>query len=220
MAPFNLVLAVPWIPGFVLYMSRDAYLAARRSSSGVLDVKRRWQPCLVAACLLLPLSALLGHALEKYTPVRQGVVAGDAMAPTLVEGERILLDVNAHAGSLPDPGNIVYLEHPGNRDTSIIKRCIATAGQIVAIENGVVYVDGIRFDEPEGVQPVLEDFGPEVVPDGHLFVMGDDRRRSSDSRHWGAVPQDHLLGRAVQKLIARDARSGAIRLDRIGEVLD
>ena len=148
------------------------------------------------------------------------VVVGEAMAPTLVAGEHVLLHVSAYDGRLPEPGDVVYFQYPINRDMSFVQRCIATEGQIVTIENGVVYVDGIRFDEPEGVQPVPENFGPEVVPDGHFFVLGDNRRVSADSRSFGPVPRDHLLGKAVQKLVARDAHSGEIRLDRIGEVLD
>ena len=162
-APVNLVLAAPWIPGFYFYMSRDAYLAARQN---------------------------------------------------------FLLHASAYDGRLPEPGDVVYFQYPINRDMSFVQRCIATEGQIVTIENGVVYVDGIRFDEPEGVQPVPENFGPEVVPDGHFFVLGDNRRVSADSRSFGPVPRGHLLGKAVQKLVARDAHSGEIRLDRIGEVLD
>ena len=218
-APVNLVLAAPWIPGFYFYMSRDAYVAARQASAGGRHVKRRWPPYVAAACLLLA-STVLGQASSFFSTVKRLVVVGEAMAPTLVAGEHVLLHVSAYDGRLPEPGDVVYFQYPTNRDMSFVQRCIATEGQIVTIENGVVYVDGIRFDEPEGVQPVPENFGPEVVPDGHFFVLGDNRRVSADSRSFGPVPRDHLLGKAVQKLVARDAHSGEIRLDRIGEVLD
>ena len=155
-----------------------------------------------------------------YISLTYSVVVGEAMAPALVDGERILLDLHAYDDRLPDPGDIVAFEFPGNRERLFVQRCIAIEGQIVTIENGVVYVDGIRFDEPEGVQPSSESLDPQVVPDGHVFVMGDNRRNSSDSRHWGPVPRDHVLGKAVQKLLARDADTGAIRLDQTGEGLD
>ena len=217
-APVNLVLAAPWIPGFYFYMSRDAYVAARQASAGGRHVKRRWPPYVAAACLLLA-STVLGQASSSFSTVKRLVVVGEAMAPTLVAGEHFLLHASAYDGRLPEPGDVVYFQYPINRDMSFVQRCIATEGQIVTIENGVVYVDGIRFDEPEGVQPVPENFGPEVVPDGHFFVLGDNRRVSADSRSFGPVPRGHLLGKAVQKLVARDAHSGEIRLDRIGEVL-
>ena len=219
MAPFNLALAAPWIPVFYFYQCRDAFVAARQTSSGVPDVQRRWPRYLAAVSLLLTSNAL-GQACSSYIPLTYSVVVGEAMAPALVDGERILLDLHAYDDRLPDPGDIVAFEVPGNRERSLVQRCIAIEGQIVTIENGVVYVDGIRFDEPEGVQPSSESLDPQVVPDGHFFVMGDNRRNSSDSRSWGPVPRDHVLGKAVQKLLARDADTGAIRLDRTGEVLD
>lgn len=218
-APFNLVLAVLWIPVFYFYMSRDAFVAAQQASRGERDSKRRWPPY-VAAAGVLATSVSLSQALPLYSPVGAAVVSGGAMASTLLAGETILLDRFAYNDRLPDPGDIVHYEYPGNRDMSFVHRCIAIEGQAVTIESGVVYIDGMRFGEPEGVQPHLEDFAPYVVPDGHFFVMGDNRGASSDSRTWGPVPRDHLLGKAVQKLVARDAHSGEIRLDRIGEVLD
>ena len=219
MAPFNLVLAAPWIPVFYCYQCRDAFVAARHTSSGVPDVKRRWPRYLAAVSLLLTSNAL-GQTSSSYLPLTYAVVVGEAMAPALVDGERILLDLHVYDDRLPDPGDIVAFEVPGNRARSLVQRCIAIEGQIVTIENGVVYVDGIRFDEPEGVQPSSESLDPQIVPDGHVFVMGDNRRTSSDSRSWGPVPRDHVLGKAVQKLLARDADTGAIRLERTGEVLD
>ena len=218
-APLNLLLAVPWLPGFYLYMTRDAYLAARQTSAGARHAESRWAPCLAAVCLLLA-STVLGRASSSFGTVKRAVIVGEAMAPALIDGEHVLVHVSVDDGRLPEPGDIVHHQYPGDRDRSFVQRCVATEGQVVAIENGVVHVDGIRFDEPEGVRPVPENFGPEVVPDGHFFVLGDNRRVSADSRAFGPVPRDHLLGEVVQKLIARDARSGAVRLDRIGEVLE
>ena len=81
-APVNLVLAAPWIPGFYFYMSRDAYVAARQASAGGRHVKRRWPPYVAAACLLLA-STVLGQASSFFSTVKRLVVVGEAM-PTLV----------------------------------------------------------------------------------------------------------------------------------------
>ncbi len=139
------------------------------------------------------------------------------MERTLLDGDRVLVDTQAYGNRMPAPGDIVVLEYPADREKSFLQRCIAIAGQTVAVEDGVVYVDGIRFDEPEGAHALPgQDFGPEVVPDGHFFAMGDHRLISSDSRTWGTVPLDHLWGKVVQILIATDADSGRIRLDWTG----
>lgn len=219
-APLNLLLAAPWLPGFYLYMSWDAYyLAARQTSAGARRMESRRPLYLAAVCLLLA-SIMLDQASFSFRTVRLMNVVGEAMAPTILGGEHVLMHASADDDRLPEPGDIVSFQYPGNRDRLLVMRCVATEGQIVAIENGVVQVDGIPFDEPEGVQPAPEDFGPEVVPAGHFFVLGDNRGMSADSRMFGPVPRDHLLGEVVQKLIARDARSRAVRLDRFGELIE
>ena len=196
-APFNLVLAVPWLPVLYFYMSRSAFLAARQLPDAQ-DVKRRWPSCLAVGALLLT-SAVFGTAFSLlYRPAMHLAVAGDAMAPTLLDGERVFLDMSAYDGRLPDPGDIVVLEYPEDRERLLLLRCIAIEGQIVTIEDGAVYVDGTRFEEPEGIQATAEHFGPAVVPDGHFFVLGDNRRVSADSRAFGPVPRDHLRGKAVR----------------------
>lgn len=219
-APLNLLLAAPWLPSFYVYMSWDAYcLAARQTSAGARHMESRRPLYLAAVCLLLA-SIMLNQASSSFRTVRPTNVAGKAMAPTILYGEYVLLHASADDGRLPEPGDVVFFQDPEDRDRLFVSRCAATEGQIVAIENGVVRVDGILFDEPEGVRPAPEDFGPEVVPDGHFFVLGDNRGSSFDSRRFGPVPRDHLLGEVVQKLIARDARSGAVRLDRFGELIE
>lgn len=80
---------------------------------------------------------------------------------------------------------------------------------MVEIQNGVVHVDGVRFEEPEGVVLMVEDFGPEVVPAEHFFVLGDNCIASADSRQWGAVPLNHLRGRVARELSWSEAAAVA-----------
>ena len=154
-------------------------------------------------------------------------LAGDVLA---LEGYLVNLDAGGwgRTGSpaLPIAGGpgaetcrpqetVVAFEYPADRDQLFLQRCIAIGGQTVKIEDGVVYVDGIPFDEPEGVLPMPEDFGPEVVPDGHFFVMGDNRPGAFDSRTWGTVALDHLRGRVVRELSWREAAAAWIPLPGI-----
>lgn len=219
-APFNLVLALLWFPCFYFWMTRDAFRTGRLPPPDAPDVWRRCLPYLVFVSLWL-MEIPLHRALSDYNPWRVANVTGSSMERTLLDGDRVLVDTHAYGNRMPAPGDIVAFEHPVDREKSFLQRCIAVAGQTVAVKDGVVYVDGIRFDEPEGAQALPgQDFGPEVVPDGHFFAMGDHRLRSSDSRRWGTVPLDHLWGKVVQILIAMDADSGRIRLDWTGAVPD
>ncbi len=183
-------------------------------------MRRRLLPYLMFVLLLL-METSLDLASSYYNPWRIARVTASSMERTLLDGDRVLVDTSAYDNRMPQPGDIDVFEYPLDRESSFLQRCIAIEGQTVTIDDGVVHVDGIRFDEPEGVRALPgRDFGPEVVPDGHFFVMGDNRLRASDSRTWGAVPHDHLWGKVVQILLASDPDSGGFRLDLTGAVPD
>ena len=136
--------------------------------------------------------------------VRGFRVDGPSMRETLQDGDMLLVLNDGLCGD-HQPGDIVILRKARFRDGKpIVKRVIATEGQTVDIdfEVGIVYVDGEALEEgdtrestrtPEGL-----DF-PITVPEGHLFVLGDNRNNSSDSRHpdLGAVDTRYIIGRAL-----------------------
>ena len=198
-SPWGLALAAPWIPFVLLYMSWDAFRTVRPASPDERNEKAWWLVCMAAVGLLLATAALYEASIY-YSPLRMGRVEGRSMSRTLEAGERVVLDMFAYDGGMPAPGDIVAFEYPEDRKRVFLQRCIAIGGQTVIIEDGVVHVDGVRFDEPEGVLRMREDFGPAVVRDGHFFVLGDNRLAASDSRRWGTVPLDHLQGRVVNVL--------------------
>ena len=103
----------------------------------------------------------------------------------------------------PGPGDLVIFEFPEDPSRDFIKRCVAVAGQTVEIRNKVVYVDDKPFVNPGGVKYTdsrrrmgrfnpRDNYGPYKVPPGHLFVMGDNRDNSYDSRFWGPVSLDKI----------------------------
>ncbi|MBP1758743.1 MAG: signal peptidase [Firmicutes bacterium] len=174
------------------------YSKAARNLSGDLY---SWLQALVFALLLLILTfTFFGRIIS---------VDGYSMTPTLQNRDMLLLQC---VGYEPKQGDIVVLTKEFASVTSpIVKRIIATGGQTVEIryDENKVYVDGVPLDEPyikepmQGPNSSMEDTIYCQVPEGSVFVMGDNRNGSSDSRHreLGAVDQRYILGRAFFVLL-------------------
>jgi signal peptidase I len=135
---------------------------------------------------------------------RAVVVVGDSMYDTLANGDRLLV-LNNFLYRNPKPGDIIVASKDSFRDGEcIIKRVIATEGQVVDIDfqSGTVYVDGQALDEPYLFSPTKRPEGvsfPLVVESGCVFVMGDNRMESKDSRDpdIGMVDVREILGKAI-----------------------
>ena len=124
-------------------------------------------------------------------------VEGQSMAPTLEDQDRLIVNKLAYRIGEPRRNDIVMLYYPLNPDKSFVKRVIAEEGDAVRIVNGVVYVNDVPLrDEYVPMEfRSHDDWGPQIIPEGYYFVMGDHRSNSSDSRHWGMVPKKYIIGR-------------------------
>lgn len=127
-------------------------------------------------------------------PVR---VDGDSMYPTLQHGEHMFVEKVSYWFRAPARGDVIICYYPGYTE-SCVKRVIATGGETVEIRDGLVYVDGQPLDESAyWTGTVVGDFGPLTVPAGEVFVLGDNRNVSKDSRNpsVGTIPRDQIVGR-------------------------
>ena len=136
-------------------------------------------------------------------------VDGSSMYPTFVDQDYLVLESNVLYRDI-EAGDIVVMNVPYfENEGPIVKRVIATGGQTVDIEfdSGEVYVDGARLDEPYTFEPTYESYGaygvsldyPVTVPEGSIFVMGDNRNHSADSRFApvGCVDESCVLGKVL-----------------------
>jgi signal peptidase I len=124
-------------------------------------------------------------------------VEGQSMAPTLEDQDRLIVNKLVYRIGDPRRGDIVMLYYPLNPDKSFVKRVIAEEGDTVRIVDGQVYVNDIplKDDYVSTEYRSHDDWGPQVIPEGYYFVMGDHRNNSSDSRHWGMVPKRYIIGK-------------------------
>jgi signal peptidase I len=145
-----------------------------------------------AALVLAFLLALRAFALTPF------VVRGESMSPTLAAGEEVLVDKLAYAFSSPRPGQIVVFRPPlpGAR-VDYVKRVVAVAGESVGMVRGRLYVNGRPVAEPYVRWRGGASYPTVLVPPGDVFVLGDDRPVSLDSRYFGPVPVRDIVGQVV-----------------------
>jgi signal peptidase I len=123
-------------------------------------------------------------------------VHGQSMEPCLHENERVIIDLISLRWRAPQRGEIIVLRLPNRRSDPLIKRVIGLPGDTVAIRGGEVLVNGEVLNEPYLDQGTPGRMAAKVVPEAHVFVLGDNRGASNDSRYFGMVPYENVLGRA------------------------
>ena len=123
-------------------------------------------------------------------------VDGFSMNPTLQNGEYILVNKMAYKTGKPQRGDIVVFMFPMNLEEDLIKRVIGLPGESVIVKDGVVSINGTPLKEPYiNAAPFYN--GEWQVPEGQLFVLGDNRNDSRDSHQWGLLPIENVIGKAV-----------------------
>lgn len=177
-------------------------------------------------------------------------IPSGSMLPTLQIGDHLLVNKFIYGIRVPvsgklllpikDPqrGDVMVFRFPEDRSVDYIKRVVGVAGDRIEIVNKRLLVNGAKVEDlhasftsvinlPANVSP-KDNYGPVVVPDGKLFVMGDNRDNSSDSRFWGYVDEADILGKAIiiywswdleEELFWSFKRLGAIRWGRIATLI-
>ncbi|NLZ27665.1 MAG: signal peptidase I [Firmicutes bacterium] len=124
------------------------------------------------------------------------LVEGESMIPTLNNSERIIVNKMVYHFSNPEQGDIVVFNYQGRRD--FIKRAVGVEGDTIQIINNRLYRNGLAVNESYLENGTMQDYGPVTVPPEHIFVLGDNRPNSRDSRYpdVGFVSLEKVKGRA------------------------
>ncbi len=168
-------------------------------------------------------------------------IPSGSMLPTLQIGDHLLVNKFLYGLRIPfaekrvmmvfkpEHDDIVVFRFPEDRSKDFIKRVKAVEGETIEIRNKVVFVNGKQIEDPHAyiapdarVMPgnVRDNFGPFTVPPGQVFVMGDNRDHSHDSRFWGTVPVDDILGKAFILYWSWDSEAFRPRFSRMGTLIE
>lgn len=149
--------------------------------------------------------ALLAALLLQATLLKAFYIPSASMVPTLQVNDRVMVNKVAYSFGDPQIGDIVVFHRPDNAPDSefaeFIKRVIAVPGDLIESRNGAVFINGEPLDE--GYLPFgtfTSNLPPRLIPEGMLFVMGDNRGNSTDSRIFGPIDQDLVIGKAVVRV--------------------
>lgn len=155
--------------------------------------------------LVVMMAVIVGASflLREYVIQGYGIPSG-SMETTIMTGDNVFSEEVSYYFRDIQPGDIVTFKDPEIPSRVLIKRCIAVGGQTVDIANGTVYIDGVALSESYTHGLVTEPLGrtvedidyPYRVSEGHIWVMGDNRTNSQDSRYFGEIPVSSVYGRA------------------------
>jgi len=169
------------------------------------ETKRGIGGSILSFLAMLALVLLLSWGLRTFVVQAYGIPTG-SMESTIEIGDMVLSEKVSYYFRDVQPGDVVTFEDPETEDRMLIKRVIAVGGQTVELVDGNVVVDGAVLDEPytqgRPSVPLVSPQGesivyPYTVPEGYVWVMGDNRTNSNDSRVFGAVEETSITGRAA-----------------------
>jgi signal peptidase I len=193
-------------------------------------IKEYIEPIVIAVLIALFIRAFIVQAFK---------IPSSSMEPTLLVGDHLLVNKFIYGVRIPytnikffqykkpKRGDIIVFIFPKDRSKDFIKRVIGTEGEKVAIIHNKIYINDKMIDDQWGhftiTRPSIEEYGPVKVPEGFLFVMGDNRDNSQDSRFWGFVNINEVKGKAFIVYFSWDSNAqkllNMIRWTRFGKLI-
>lgn len=197
----SLAILVAFLVGFNVFVAGEAYATARGVDDFIPGRTNRWW---VYAVFIIG-GLVLGAAFERVVQCcfyKTYQVPSRSMVPTLQVGDHFMVGI-LDADDALERGDIVIFKSPKDESVDFVKRVVGLPGETVEMRDWTVFVDGKPLDEPyvfknlEGPLSVLKNIGPYTVPESAVFVLGDNRGKSTDSRVFGPVPRERVTGRAL-----------------------
>jgi signal peptidase I len=159
--------------------------------------KINWQNEIKDWLISIVIAIVLAFLIRTFI-IEPYMVEGPSMMPTLENHERLLVNKFIYTFDEPKKGEIIVFRYPRDLSRDFIKRVIATGGDTIEIRRGTLYINGDRKEESYILERPKGSYNKVIVPEGHVFVMGDNRNNSEDSRYpdVGFVPMQLVKGKA------------------------
>ncbi len=217
---FVLLLLMPL--AFRVVAAFEAFVQARQLRATRRRLYDRWYVYVCVVVVALMLGFLGASALGNGGLEAVHVPAG-SMMPAIHVGDRIMIHTRQYRKQLPKRGDIVLFTSPVGGSKDFIKRIVGLEGELIELKDKVVFINGTRLEEPYVVHLHAASFpaqatprdnmGPVKIPVGQVFVMGDNRDYSHDSRFFGPVPIKTIVGKALYLFWAEDRSRIGKRLE-------
>jgi len=182
----------------------------RRESNNEISPETGKQPFFREVLESVAIAVMLAVIIRLFV-LEPFYIPSGSMEPTLKEYDRIIVSKLNYHFQEPKRGDIIVFKYPVDPKRNFVKRLIAVGGETVAIKNSRLYINGQPVPEdylPQGLR--FADYGPKEVPAGSYFMLGDNRNNSDDSRVWGFLPEELIVGKAVM-IYWPPGRAGVVR---------
>jgi len=167
-----------------------AALAGDEQNDDGIELKSLLRETLETVILAVLIFLVIRSLVQNYR------IEGQSMEPNFHHGQYLLVNKLAYRLSDHARGDVIVFHYPNNPTQDYIKRIIGLPGDTVEILEGVLYLNGSPVDEPYDQIPMTRNISAQVVEPGNLYVLGDNRPASSDTRTWGQLPQEFVIGKA------------------------
>jgi len=208
--------------------TRSGYRFPRTRAEWIAEGMAWLKSIVIVLAIFLPLNTFVVQGFRIPSgSMEDTLLVGDFLfADKLTFGARLPFadDVRLPGLRDPQPGDIIIFKSPQTGE-NLIKRLVAVGGQQVEMRRKQLFVDGVAIEEPftkhirRSYDPRIDDFGPEIVPPGHLFFLGDNRDASQDGRFFGFVPLSNVIAKADVLYFSFDLGKRLPRFNRIGKLL-
>jgi signal peptidase I len=199
-----------------LFIIGEDFFSAKKKKEVVLKRYNKWYVYLLIILLMLGTYIIptdfIANSASKTLRFSAYKMPTGSMEPTLSIGDYLIADFKYFKKNEPQRGDLVILQYPKDPTKVFIKRVIALEGEKIEIKDKQVYINDEAIPESYKVHKgidydaIRDNFGPELVPSDHCFVLGDNRDNSMDSRNWGFLPIKNIKGKPLYIYWAKDKK--------------